>query len=621
MCAINGIFAYHYAANPVARDEVLRTRDYMAARGPDGSGLWISSDERVGLGHRRLAIIDLSPGGVQPMQSADANLIISFNGEIYNYKELRAGLEARGHTFRTHSDTEVLLHLYAEKGDALVHDLRGMFAFALWDGKKRSLLLARDPNGIKPLYYADDGWTIRFASQVKALLAGGKCAGTPDAAGLAGYYMFGFVPEPFTMFSSIRALPAGSTLRVDGIGIHGPHRYFSLADVYRQAEDLPLSARPGRREVVEALADSVRAHLVSDVPVGAFLSAGIDSGSLVGLMRDTGLTGIPTITVAFDEFAGTPADESILSRKVSELYGTRHTTRTVTKEELLADFKQILISMDQPSIDGFNAWFVSKAMREYGVKVAISGLGGDELFGGYPSFSQVPRLVRALRLPAVLPGLPKLARRFASHFQLTERLGLHPKSAGLLEYAGGYPAAYFLKRALFMPWELGKILGRDVAEEGLRRLDPVAYIASATSPAPRTPFGRVAVMESAVYMRNQLLRDSDWASMAHGLELRTPLVDHVLQRSVAAYTTSGQSQTGKALLAHAPSTPLPQEIVTRAKTGFGFPTAHWMSKLISIPDPTDPLRPSSASTRALAIALAGTCGLHVPEALLDTSAA
>ncbi len=593
----------------------------MAARGPDDSGLWLSSDERIGFGHRRLAIIDPSPAGAQPMRSAaHASHIVSFNGEIYNYKELRSALEARGHAFRSNSDTEVLLHLYAEKGEAMVEDLRGMFAFALWDGDKRSLLLARDPNGIKPLYYADDGWTIRFASQVKALMAGGGCSGTPDAAGLAGFYMFGFVPEPFTMFSSIRALPAGNTLRVDSIGIHGPRTYFSLGEVYREAEQLAPGARPSAQDVACALRDSVQAHLVSDVPVGAFLSAGVDSGSLVGLMRDCGSPETPTVTVAFDEFAGTDADESVLSRKVAQLYGTRHATRKITKQELLADLKQILVSMDQPSIDGFNTWFVSKAMREMGVKVAISGLGGDELFGGYPSFDQVPRLVRAMRLPAMVPGFPKLVRATAGYLGVAGKLGLHPKAAGMVEYGGSYASAYLLKRAVFMPWELSRILSPEVAREGLRRLDAVAYIAGAAS-GPRTSFGRVAVMESAVYMRNQLLRDSDWASMAHGLELRTPLVDHKLQRTVAAYMTSGRASCGKEVLAGAPSTPLPQEIVTRRKTGFGFPAAHWMSKLINIPEPANPFHPSSASIRALAVALAGTCGLHVPDALLDTSSA
>jgi len=211
MCGINGIFAYHYAANAIDRAELVRTRDHMAARGPDGMGEWIAEDGRVAFGHRRLAIIDLSDAGAQPMVSADGKLIVTFNGEIYNYRELRAGLEASGHVFRSQSDTEVLLHLYAQKGEAMVHDLRGMFAFAVWDAERRRLFLARDPYGIKPLYYADDGWTFRFASQVKALRAGGKIDRDLEPAGQVGFYLFGSVPEPFTTYREIRSLPAGTT--------------------------------------------------------------------------------------------------------------------------------------------------------------------------------------------------------------------------------------------------------------------------------------------------------------------------------------------------------------------------------------------------------------------------
>ena len=236
MCGINGIFAYHYAANGVDRAELERTRDHMAARGPDGLGAWIDADGRVGLGHRRLAIIDLSEAASQPMVSADGKLVITFNGEIYNYRELRSGLEAKGHVFRSQSDTEVLLHLYARKGDAMVRDLRGMFAFAIWDVERRTLFLARDPYGIKPLYYCEDGWTFRFASQVKALLAGGAIAGDRNPAGQVGFYLFGSVPEPFTTYREVRALPAGTTLVVDGIGAHEPRRYHSIAQVYCDTE-------------------------------------------------------------------------------------------------------------------------------------------------------------------------------------------------------------------------------------------------------------------------------------------------------------------------------------------------------------------------------------------------
>ena len=234
MCGIAGIYAYHYAANPADRTELQRIRDHMAARGPDGVGEWCSPDDRVMLGHRRLSIIDLSERGAQPMISADGKLVVTFNGEIYNYRELRRSLEMQGYVFRTETDTEVLLQLYAHKGEAMVTDLRGMFAFGLWDAQKNALLLARDPYGIKPLYYADDGWTLRFASQVKALLAGGKVSRDPEPAGWVGFCLFGSVPEPFTTYQEIRALPAGSTLWVDRIGTRTVKQYFSLAGIVSQ---------------------------------------------------------------------------------------------------------------------------------------------------------------------------------------------------------------------------------------------------------------------------------------------------------------------------------------------------------------------------------------------------
>src|SRR6266702_4992559 len=307
MCGIAGIYAYHYAASAVDRVELQRIRDHMAARGPDGRSEWFSEDERVGLGHRRLSIIDLSDRAAQPMVSANGKLVITFNGEIYNYRQLRALLETRGCVFRTQSDTEVLLHLYAEKGEAMVDDLRGMFAFALWDVDKRALLLARDPYGIKPLYYADDGWTLRFASQVKALLAGQKVSRNPEPAGLVGFCLFGSVPEPFTTYQEIRALPAGSLLWVDRVGTREAKQYFSIADAYCRAEASgvqPVSDADLQAGYREALLDSVRHHLVADVPVGAFLSSGIDSGALVGFMRDAGQQDIQTVTLAFEEFRG-----------------------------------------------------------------------------------------------------------------------------------------------------------------------------------------------------------------------------------------------------------------------------------------------------------------------------
>jgi len=578
MCGIAGIYAYHYAANAVDRAELRRIRDHMAARGPDGFGEWISQGERVGLGHRRLTIIDLSERGAQPMTSADGKLVVTFNGEIYNYRQLRVALEARGRTFRTQTDTEVLLHLYAEKGEAMVNYLRGMFAFGLWDSEKNALLLARDPYGIKPLYYADDGWTLRFASQVKALLAGGKVSSNHEPAGWVGFCLFGSVPEPFTTYQEIRALPAGSTLWVDRVGTREIKQYFSVADTYCNAEPArsPASDEDLQRGVREALLDSVRYHLVADVPVGAFLSSGIDSGALVGLMRDAGQQEIRTVTLAFEEFRGRSEDEAPIAAEIAVQYGTRHTTRVVTEREFRDDLPKILAAMDQPTIDGLNTWFVSKAAHELGLKVAISGLGGDELFGGYPSFRDVPLCVCALAIPGRIPGLGNVARRMLTGLGHFSRLG-NPKAAGLLRYGGSYAGAYLLRRGLFMPWDLESVIGVETARLGLRRLNPLRCIESVLKPRPRSAFGKVAVLESSLYMRNQLLRDTDWASMAHSLEVRVPLVDVELLRHLTTAPATYRSKT-KRLLANSPRVPLPSKVIERSKTGFTTPIHGWLQR-------------------------------------------
>jgi asparagine synthase (glutamine-hydrolysing) len=576
MCGINGIFAYHSASSAPDEAELLTTRDAMRARGPDGSGVWWSSDRRCGLGHRRLSILDLTDRAAQPMASADGNLIVTFNGEIYNYLALRAELEAAGACFRTTSDTEALLHLYARDGAAMVHRLRGMFAFAIWDETRRELFLARDPYGIKPLYTANDGWTFRFASQVKALLAGGQVSRDPEPAGIAGFHLFGSVPEPFTLYRDIRALPAGHTQRIDQAGPREPRPFANLAAILAAGAAARASAVELGERLRSAVLDSVRAHLLADVEVGIFLSAGVDSGTLLGLMADAGQREIRAITLAFDEFRGTTEDEAPFAAQVAERYGAKHIVRRVGEREFCDDLPAIIDAMDQPSIDGVNTWFVAKAAKEAGLKVALSGLGGDELLAGYPSFVDVPRWRRRFGPFAAVPGLGRAARplirTLAPGFARRQ-----PKALGLLEYGRSWAGTYLLRRGLFLPSELKVVMDPAFAREGRRRLKPLRRLGATLTPDPGSDVGRVCVLESAHYMRNQLLRDADWAGMAHGVEIRVPLVDLRLLESLAPAIPSLAAQIGKAALAKAPSVQLPAAVVSRTKTGFTVPTGAWMN--------------------------------------------
>jgi asparagine synthase (glutamine-hydrolysing) len=570
MCGILGILE----REPSGRD--LRTAlapglQALKKRGPDGEGAWLDPTGSIALGHRRLAIIDLSERGLQPMLSADGRLAVTFNGEIFNFRELQAELRAQGVQFRSDSDTEVLLHLYAAHGPRMVEKLRGMFAFGLWDAAAGTLLLARDPYGIKPLYYTNDGQRLCFSSQVRALLEIGVSRAIDDAA-LAGFYLFGSVPEPRTIARAVRALPAGTTLIATREHAGDPQPYFSIAREYAAAE--ARATKPFDENAARAaLADSVRHHLVADVPVGVFLSAGIDSGALLGLMRDVAgeAAEIEAVTLVFTENVGTMDDEGPLAGNVAERYRAQHVKRYVAREELEADLPAFFAAMDQPTIDGINSWLVSKAAAERGLKVALSGLGGDELLGGYPSFTDVPRWTRLLKPTRFAPRALGATRALLG--PVLSRAGISPKAQTLLAHGGTFEGAYLARRGLFTPWELPALMGPEAAARGLAELNPLEHIRS-QMPGLSTAFGRVATLEASLYMRNQLLRDTDWASMAHSLEVRVPLVDSELLRALAPDAVRGQAT--KQLLARAPRKRLPDSVAFRPKTGFTTPVGTWL---------------------------------------------
>lgn len=600
MCGLHGLFRFSSEAPALDPGEFDRTSAALARRGPDGEGRWISPDGRVALGHRRLAILDLSAAGAQPMASADGRCQLILNGEIYNFRQLRTELERDGFRFRSESDTEVILALWRRDRERMLPKLRGMFALALWDGTTGELLLARDPFGIKPLYLSTEGGTLRFASQVKALEAGGGISLAVEPAAVAGFLLWGSVPEPWTIRRGVKALPAGS-YQIARDGDPGtPVAYFPSAE----AAEVPLPDEP--REPADLLADAVRAHLVSDVPVAVFLSAGLDSGLIAALAaREAKSSGAPpprAFTVSFDRLAGTPLDEVPLAAEVARTLGLPHAVARIDRENFLDLWETALAAMDQPSIDGFNTFVVARAAREAGIKVALSGLGGDELFGSYPSFRQVPRL--ALAAP-----FARLAPR-----ELTAALALRrgqPKLAALGRTGSGLAGAYALFRGLFLAEDLPGILGRQTAAEALAAYDPAADAKRALAdwkPARSNSWTAVHKLETRLYMRNQLLRDSDWASMAHSLELRVPLVDPVLEAGLAARGFEPAKSRGKGALVRSVAPELPAALFDRAKSGFYIPVMEWLE-----PERTDLARGTrnhGEQSRRLALRVLAAFGIE-----------
>ncbi|MGB7220064.1 MAG: asparagine synthase (glutamine-hydrolyzing), partial [Vicinamibacterales bacterium] len=540
----------------------------LAHRGPDGHGVWHSPARDVVLVHRRLAIIDPGPAGAQPMSTPDGRHRIVFNGEVYNHREIRRRLEDRGERFSTSSDTEVLLRLLVCDGPSALARVRGMFAFAWWDEGERALLVARDRFGIKPLYVAATPHSVAFASEIRALLSSGLVSRAIDPAGVRAYLAWGSVPPSLTWVAGVESLPPGTWRRWGQDSRHETQRFASPTDAHAR-QPTACTERDLRDRTRAAVEDSVVAHLVADVPVGLFLSGGIDSSAVLSAAAQAGVSGLRTFTVRFED----RGSEHEYARLVASAFGAEHQELVVDSSDVVADLPRILGHLDQPTLDAVNSFYVSRAVAATGIKAVLSGTGGDELFGGYPSFRRLPaavRLKRRLRAvapalaPLVAAGLPEPLSERWRHFMSSDN--------------GRMDAAYRAQRGLFMPSEIERLAGPALRDGWAPTSERLATAESAILDVhATTPQGEVAGLETRMYLCSQLLRDLDAMSMAHSLEVRVPLVDHVLVDAVwpdlGAYPALMRN---KRLLHETLARPLPRAAVERPKQGFILPFARWM---------------------------------------------
>jgi asparagine synthase (glutamine-hydrolysing) len=585
----------------------------MRHRGPDEEG-FLTGDPRapgLALGMRRLSIIDLAGGG-QPVWNETRDVAVIYNGELYNYRELRERLTLLGHRFATQSDTEILVHAWEEWGEECLTELRGMFAFALLDLRGRFataplLFLARDPLGIKPLYYTQTAEGFAFASEVRALLASGVVPKQISQDALTAYLLFGGASEPVTLVEGVFSLPPGHRMllyvperrRVPRARPWWDPQTSPSARDARKPKDMESAAKRMR----PLLEDAVRAHLIADVPVGLFLSGGLDSGAIAALAARA-QAGIRSFTLSFP---GTAYDEAPLARKVAERCGTKHTEVPLDGAAMLARIDEAVAGLDQPTMDGINTYFVSWSAREVGLKVALSGLGGDELFAGYATFANTTLLQRLIRLSWFVP---RPLRRAVAPL-MAGILGTRvPRDAAGKAVAAWIdpdtlPHSYFYARLLFPPDQLGRLMEprfrpSTVGADGVT-LEPtwLGWLDRTASEAGKLePVASTAWLEMRCYMASTLLRDTDSVSMARSLEVRVPLLDTPLVEFVSSLPDEARHRAGvqKALLVEALRGLIPEEILGQQKRTFTLPWEEWLR---------GPLRPRlEASFRDIAPPLA-----------------
>ena len=567
MCGICGILNFD-PASPVDPAVLKGMADLLAHRGPDGEGF--HHDGPLGLGHRRLAIIDLSEAAAHPLPNEDETVWIVFNGEIYNFQALREDLLARGHVFRSKGDTETILHLYEEEGPACVRRLRGMFAFALWDARRRELVLARDRLGKKPLYYWHrPGRGFAFASEPKAFLAHPEFRAEPDAAALHLYLTHQYVPAPRSAFRGVGKVPPAHVLRV-GDGQVRLERYWTLPFAPKRAEPEAALTEELRARVAEA----VRLRLISDVPLGAFLSGGVDSGVVVALMAGLNAGPVKTFSIGFAE---PEYDELRYARQVAERFGTEH-HEAVVRPDAVAILPRLVWHYNEPFADSsaVPSLYLAEMTRRH-VTVALNGDGGDEAFAGYPRY-RAARLARTYRV--LPPPLRRALEAAAAALPAGRAKGPAARAQRFLRGAGLDPLRRYAvwmshfddgqKAALCTPEFLARAEG-----------DGPDYLAAAFGAAAGAgavdPRDVLLAVDVATYLPEDLLAKMDIATMAFGLEARSPLLDHEVMEFAAALPPGLKLRggTGKYLLKRAFADRLPPALLHRRKMGFGVPLDHW----------------------------------------------
>jgi len=572
MCGIAGIFDNNSKKSSESLIKGLQMMlDAIKHRGPDDRGekkIGPKNGLNIYLGHQRLSIIDPSPGGHQPMSNNDSSIWISTNSEIYNYSELKDDLEHE-YNFRSKSDTEVLLRSYEVWGIDCLKKIRGMFAFAIWDGTNNKLILARDRIGIKPLYYFSKNNIFIFSSELRAILASKLVKPDINPTGIFQYLSYGRVGSIDTILDSILELPPGHFLVVDQHGIK-VQKYW---DPFNENK-LEQSTTKIIQRIGSCLDDVAQQHLVSDVPIGAFLSGGIDSGAVVSMLAANSNSPIQTISVTFQD---KEYDESKYSSLCANRLGTNHHELLLSERDLIANLSPALSCMDQPTVDGINTYMVSQAAKNMGLKVALSGLGGDELFAGYNSFSLVPQLTKMKKILNSLPaGLRKQLTNLVSILMRPSDKNTKLNHLIKGQYNGAH--VYFLFRSLFCEQELGNLFSDPLIlkKEMTKNLNSTQELIDSRSGL--SPVDLVSYLEMTHYMTTTLLRDTDMMSMAHGLEIRVPLLDHKLVELMFSIPSNMKIKQGtpKPLLVNSLTRKLPEAIVRRKKMGFTFPFEVWM---------------------------------------------
>lgn len=568
MCGLAGVIC---PDGWIARLALRAMVDAQRHRGPDGEGerFLHMGDATLGLGHRRLSIIDLSAQGAQPMVHPHTGDVLVYNGEIYNYRDLRQELRACGAVFLGDSDSEVLLHALVEWGPRALPRLQGMFAFSFYRVATGELMLARDPLGIKPLYVGRRGRTVVFASEVRAVLASGLLEQQIDPRGIAGLFSYGACQHPYTMFRNIRSFPAGAWQMLTARGEEAPPVSY-WAPPRPRAQMRKSEVTYVVRETLEA---SVRDHLVSDVPVGLFLSSGLDSTIVAGLAARHA-SKLRSFTVGFAE--NPDLSEMELAGETARRFGLDHTEIRIESADAIAATEAWLDAIDMPSIDGLNVYVISQAVRARGITVALSGQGGDELFGGYSSFTDVPRLYRLLRHTSWLPAPQR--RRLAELASVGRSAAFRAKATSMAETGANLASLYTHRRRLMTPAQLCA-LGFDAAWLGLddNFLDPEEMDAMPVDPTD--PIWSIGLLESRLYMGNMLLRDGDADGMAHSLEIRVPFLDRRLVDLAFGLPGKIRLPNGRAdkhLLRAAMPDLLRPEILNQPKHGFTLPIRRWM---------------------------------------------